>query len=151
MANPPAPDAPVEFKRPPRLGAHGNKAWNAAYAQLQQEGPLKLADEFALERYARAVSVARKCWSQLGTQLTKKGSMGQPVTDPLVDSALKAEKHAADFAKALGIEPQARVVKNTGGRPSMKDAPMPGAAATGTAEAEPPVFTVLPDAPAATG
>ncbi|MFT4034516.1 MAG: P27 family phage terminase small subunit [Patulibacter sp.] len=136
------------FKRPAGLSAHGRAAWQAAYDEIAARGPLRAADAFALERYARACAVARQCWEQVGSDLTATGSMGQPVTDPLVDSALKAEKAAEAFAKALGIEVAARIEKNRGGRPQTRN-PMLAAgdiAATSRTRGEPPVLTMLPAA-----
>lgn len=103
---------------PRGLNPYARAAWTRTIKQLRAQGDILPADVPAIERYVRTLAVARACWEQVSMeQLTATGSMGQPVTDPLVDSALKAEKHAAAFAKALGLEPEVRQPKNAGGRP----------------------------------
>ncbi|MGE4424985.1 MAG: phage terminase small subunit P27 family [Solirubrobacteraceae bacterium] len=109
---------PYEPSCPKGLSPYARSVWRRTINELKDRGELRPSDASAIERYVRAVEIARACWDDIDpARLRAKGSMGQPVTDPLVDSALKAEKHAADFAKALGIEPGARLEKSKGGRP----------------------------------
>jgi phage terminase small subunit len=57
----------------------------------------------AVERYARAVALARKAWTKVPDHLTAVGSTGQIVAHPLIATALNAEKAAADFGEHLGL------------------------------------------------
>jgi len=92
-------------------------AWRRTITALQDRGQLQPSDVPAIERYVRAIALARRCWDELGDDVTATGSMGQTVAHPLLDSALKAEKAAEAFAKSLGLEPAAALGRNQGGRP----------------------------------
>lgn len=115
--------------------------WRRTVTQLVADGTeLRKGDVPAITRYVRALWVAEMAWIQVerdyenkGT-LKGKGSMGQDVAEPLIGQALAADKHAETFAKALGLEPAARVAKNKGGRPSTRKAPR---------TAEPPLVAPL--------
>lgn len=73
----------------------------------------------AIEQYARAVERSHRVmqeWIELGRPLTDFGSMRQTIEHPLVKMIREHEKNAAELAKRVGLEPNARA-KGRPGRP----------------------------------
>lgn len=73
----------------------------------------------AIDQYARAVQrshLVMQKWIEEGRPLTDLGSMRQTIEHPLVKMIREHEKSAADLAKRVGLEPNARA-KGRPGRP----------------------------------
>lgn len=72
--------------------------------------------EQAVTRYARALQLAEVAFDEIGESVTSLGANGQEVVDPAFRAWVAADKAAAEFGAALGLEP----VKAAGqpGRPA---------------------------------
>lgn len=110
---------------PPKgLSPFALNVWRQAVKVLVGKGDLVPSDRPALVRYVRTVDLANTLWDDIDPkQLRREGSQGQPVIDPVVSEALRADREAAACAKRLGLEPEARQVKNVGGRPQTRHVP----------------------------
>lgn len=72
-------------------------------------------------RYARALALAERCWRAVPAKsIMGRTDRGGTKVHPAIDAALRAERAAADFGQALGLEPSG---KRAPGRP-------PGAASS---------------------
>ncbi len=72
------------------------------------------------ERYADAVGLAaqlRAEWEKDGRPLTAEGSMRQPIPHPLVKMIADADRDAAKYAAAVGLDAGALQKKGRSGRP----------------------------------
>lgn len=98
---------------PPGLNAAGKRAWKQAMAVLdEQAAPAERFIEAAV-RYARAVDFADRVQRQHKQEgyptLAQGGATGSAVVPhPLVRIVAEAERDAARFGAALGLDPQSR-------------------------------------------
>lgn len=75
----------------------------------------------AVDRYVSAVALGAKLraeWAELGEPLLEMGSMRQPIPHPLVKMIADADREAARYSTAIGLDPTAKVPKNPVGRPA---------------------------------
>lgn len=120
-------------KRP----SHAEQAAADARNALAERGDVTPDLERAIARYARAVELAERAWSEVPADtLLTTGSTGQLVPHPSIAIAQAADREAAKFAKELGIE---GATKRGPGRPV-------GAVSAPDRAAAPPKLKVLRDA-----
>lgn len=80
--------------------------WRAAVAALEGRAGFSESWAPAVERYVRAVELARHAWRKVPkARKTTRGSMGQQVAHPMIAVAQKADAEAMRFGQALGLEP----------------------------------------------
>jgi phage terminase small subunit len=94
------------------------RAWASLERTVPDEAERELYRE-AVERYAEAVALAarlRAKWTALGCPTIAEGSMRQQIPHPLVKMLAEAERDAARFAGAVGLDPSVRT-KRREGRP----------------------------------
>lgn len=95
------------MKAPAGLSREARADWRRGLAALRAPSP---SDRHALERYVRAVDLARSAWAEISDdELLVPGSKGQQVAHPMIAVALAAERDAARFGQDLGLERAAPV------------------------------------------
>lgn len=113
------------------------QAADDARAALEHRGEITGDMERAITRYAKAVELAERAWSEVPADtLLTTGSTGQLVAHPSIAIAQAADREAAKFAKELGIEGTS---KKGPGRPV-------GAVSAPDRAAAPPKLRMLRDA-----
>ena len=81
------------------------QATDEAREALQDRGVITPDVERAIARYAKAVDLAQRAWSEVPKDtLLTTGSTGQLVAHPAIAVAQAADREAAKYAKELGIE-----------------------------------------------
>lgn len=109
-----APSAPSD------LDATSKALWTRTIEQLRAQSTWENSDAPLLERYVRALELARLCRKERGGRLTALGYRDQPVQHPLLRAEREATRDANDYAKALLLTPEARKAeagkKATGGK-----------------------------------
>ena len=104
---------------------------------LGERGEVTPDVERAAMRYAKAVALAERAWSEVpADSLLTTGSTGQLVAHPAIAIAQAADREAAKYAKELGIEGHS---KRGPGRPV-------GAVSAPDRASAPPKLKVLRDA-----
>lgn len=104
---------------------------------MRERGDVTPDTERAIARYAKAVELAERAWSEVPKDtLLTTGSTGQLVAHPAIAIAQAADREAAKYAKELGIEGH---TKRGPGRPV-------GAVSAPDRASAPPKLKVLRDA-----
>lgn len=112
-------------------------AAEAREALAERAGDVTPDTERAIARYAKAVELAERAWSEVPADtLLTTGSTGQLVAHPAIAIAQAADREAAKYAKELGIEGH---TKRGPGRPV-------GAVSAPDRASAPPKLKVLRDA-----
>lgn len=90
------------------LSARGKTIRDQVVAHLEEAGRMHPALEHAITRYARAVELAERCWAAVPKRsIVGRTDRGGQRVHPAIEAALSAERAAAAFGQALGIEPKA--------------------------------------------
>ena len=104
---------------PPDLTPEALEDWTVAVEDLLARGILREAHRPALERYIRAVDLARQAWAAIPKRLVIRGSgtSKHRVAHPAAMLALRAEDAALRYGQALQLDPASSRKRNPGGRP----------------------------------
>jgi phage terminase small subunit len=120
-----------------KTSTSAQQAADDARAVLRERGNVTPDTERAIARYAKAVELAERAWSEVPNDtLLTTGSTGQLVAHPAIAIAQAADREAAKYAKELGIEGH---IKRGPGRPV-------GAVSAPDRASAPPKLKVLRDA-----
>ncbi len=120
-----------------KTSTSAQQAADDARAVLRERGDVTPDTERAIARYAKAVELAERAWSEVPADtLLTTGSTGQLVAHPAIAIAQAADREAAKYAKELGIEGH---TKRGPGRPV-------GAVSAPDRASAPPKLKVLRDA-----
>jgi phage terminase small subunit len=120
-----------------KTSTSAQQAADDARAVLRERGDVTPDTERAIARYAKAVELAERAWSEVPKDtLLTTGSTGQLVAHPAIAIAQAADREAAKYAKELGIEGH---TKRGPGRPV-------GAVSAPDRASAPPKLKVLRDA-----
>jgi phage terminase small subunit len=120
-----------------KTSTSAQQAADDARAVVRERGDVTPDTERAIARYAKAVELAERAWSEVPKDtLLTTGSTGQLVAHPAIAIAQAADREAAKYAKELGIEGH---TKRGPGRPV-------GAVSAPDRASAPPKLKVLRDA-----
>jgi P27 family predicted phage terminase small subunit len=95
----------------------GRRLWLATQRALRRQGTWQDSDAVTLERYVRAVVLARSARETADANPFVPGSRGQLVAHPGLKVAREAAQDASRYAAELLLTPQARVRHNIAPEP----------------------------------